>query len=88
MCSAHHLAGATIESVMVSVSKMINVPFHRISPLMGSDSGNVEEMMDFVKEKLTMPFCQSIIIPYMIFSKNAIVSLRMGVCLTIYEGEE
>jgi hypothetical protein len=44
--------------------------------------------MDFVKEKLTTPFCQSILIPYMIFSKNAIVSLRMGVCLTIYEGEE
>jgi len=43
--------------------------------------------MDFVKEKLTMPSCPSITVPYMIFSKNAIVSLCISVYLTIYEGE-
>jgi len=73
---------------MVSVSKMIKAPFHRISPPYASDSGNVEEMMDFVKEKLTIPFCQSIIIPYIIFSKNAIVSLCISVCLANVRGEE
>jgi len=70
VCSAHHLVGATIESVLVSVSKMINALFHRISPLNLSDSGNVEEMMDFVKEKLTTPFCQSMIVPYTIVQKT------------------
>ena len=43
--------------------------------------------MDFVKEKLTMPSCRSIIIPYIIFSKNAIVSLCIIVCLTIMKGK-
>jgi len=43
--------------------------------------------MDFVKEKLTMSSCQSTVRPYMIFSKNAIVSLCTSVGIANIEGK-